>query len=158
MSAREPMRLDGTLATSVAAVSCVAVVLTIGAVALSDWSDALGVAIGGLVATTNLWIFAHITSNVLAGGRRKRIWGAIGSLKFLALVGGFYWLLQSDLFSGITLAIGYGALPVGITIGGIVAPRPDEDEEETLRASGSHPPDLVTAGAITDAPGDTRRR
>jgi hypothetical protein len=106
-----------------------------------------------LAATANLWMFAHIGRNVLVGGRRKRIWGALGGLKLIALFGGLYLLLDAGITSGITLAIGYAAMPIGIAIGGIVGPRPGDDDPPAVLGPSPASRDLLNAGP-TDVPRD----
>ena len=108
--------LDDAMMASLIAVSGVGVVLSLGALALFGWEAALGVAVGGLVATSNLWLLAHIARGVLQGGPRGRLWAVAGALKLVALLGGAWFLLRSGLVSGLTLAAGYASLPVGVTL------------------------------------------
>lgn len=87
------------------------------ALVLGGADACLGVALGGLVATLNLWIFAFIGRGVLAGGRRSRLWALVAVAKFLGLFGGAWVLMKAGYASPLTLALGYGAMPLGITIG-----------------------------------------
>jgi hypothetical protein len=50
----------------------------------------------------------------------------VAVVKLVVLFGGLYLLLRSGMASGVALVLGYGALPLGITVGGLLAPRPDE--------------------------------
>jgi hypothetical protein len=115
--------LDGSMMTSLTAVAAVAVTLSLGALAIFGWSAALGVALGGLVATANLWVLAHIARGVLAEGGRRSLWAIAGAAKLLALLGGAWFLLRSGQVSGVALAAGYAALPAGITLASLTAPR-----------------------------------
>lgn len=116
------------MVTALVAVAAVAVVLAIGGVIGFGWRVGVGIAAGGLVATANLWAFAHIVRGVLGGGKRTRLWGLAGALKFLALACGAYLLLRSGFITGLTLAIGYAALPLGVTLGTLLSPQGDDDE------------------------------
>jgi hypothetical protein len=101
---------------------------------MRGWSAALGIAVGGLVATLNLWLFAYIARGVLRGGSSGRLWGVLGGVKFLALLGGAYVLLDRGVIAGLTMAIGYASLPVGVALGGFLAPRADEIAQDDPQA------------------------
>ena len=115
-----------TLRTAVLAVGACAVVLTIGlGIALGPLT-ALSVGCGGALATANLYVFTRVGRELMVGGRRARIWTLVGILKFAVLVGVVYLLLRSGAVGPLGLALGYGALPLGIVIGNVVAARPGE--------------------------------
>lgn len=113
----KPIALDASMVTSVIAVAAVAVVLSVGALFVSGWHSAMGVACGGLLATINLWLVGLVGRGVLAGGPRGRLWGLIGGVKVLALLGAVFLVLWAELTTGLTLAVGYVALPVGMALG-----------------------------------------
>jgi hypothetical protein len=115
-AARKPAPLDATITVALICVGVVAAIMAILAGIASGASMALGIAVGGLVATLNLWMFAYVGRGVLAGGSRGKLWALVGAVKFLALFGGVWLLLKAELTSPLTLAIGYGALPLGITV------------------------------------------
>ncbi len=48
-------------------------------------------------------------------------WGLFGAAKMAGLFGGVFLLLRAGLVDPIALVVGYGALPVGITLAGLVA-------------------------------------
>jgi len=52
-------------------------------------------------------------------------------------------LLATGVTTGLTLAIGYVAMPLGIFIASVVGPRPGDDD-------GAHPGDLVTAASTAE--------
>ena len=145
-----PIPLDAPMIASITAVAAVAVAFTIVAAIVAGMPVALSVAVGGLLATANLWVFAIVGKNVIAGGRRRRIWGLVGGLKLLALLGGLYLLLENGVIDPLPLVIGYGALPLGIAIGSVFGPRPGDDGQPT---SGSEP-DLLNAGPTREASSD----
>lgn len=113
--------LDDNMMASLIAVAAVAVVLSLGALAIFGWEAALGVAAGGLVATSNLWVLAHIARGVLQGGPRQKLWAFAGALKLVALLVGAWLLMRTGLVSGLALAAGYASLPVGVTLGSLFA-------------------------------------
>ena len=117
----QPIALDRSMMTSLTAVAAVAVAFSLAALGWFGWRAAMGVAAGGLLATLNLWVIALVSRQVLAGGRRGRIWGLLGGLKFLALLGIAFLLLQAGLTNGLTLAVGYVSLPLGVAIGTVLS-------------------------------------
>ncbi|HHH28428.1 MAG TPA: hypothetical protein ENK57_08795 [Polyangiaceae bacterium] len=116
--------LDATMMTAIICVAGAAVVLSVGAIVGFGWRMGSSCAAGGLLATVNLWAFAYVGRGMLGEGRRK--WGLLGGLKLLALLAAFYVLLSSDLLSGLGVAAGYAALPLGVAIGNFVGPRPED--------------------------------
>ncbi len=118
------MALDAAMMTSLTAVAGVAVVLAVTALSVFGWGPAMGVATGGLLATANLWLIGLVSRGVLAGGKSGRLWGLAGGLKFLALMGVAFGLLQAGMTSGLTLAAGYAALHIGVTIGTLLSRPP----------------------------------
>lgn len=112
--------------TGVAGVLCLVGLVVFGARA------ALGVAIGGGIALANLAVFVRVVRGVLSPGRRGRIWILVGIVKIFALFGGVWLLWRSAVVSPLSLVIGYGALPLGITLGNLLAGRSDSPD---------HPPE-----------------
>jgi hypothetical protein len=89
---------------------------------------ALGVAIGGAIATANLYVFARIGDAFISGRGRVVPWAVIAVLKLGALLGGVYFILRSGIVSGLALTIGYSSLVVGTTFGTLFGPKPPEGE------------------------------
>lgn len=123
------MVLDAAMMSSLTAVAAVAVALSFTALAWLGWGAAMGVATGGLLATLNLYVIALVSRGVLSGGAHGKWWGIAGGAKFLALLGIAFLLLQSGLVSGLALAAGYAALPVGVTLG-ILAAAPRKESPQ----------------------------
>lgn len=119
---------DGTLRLTAAAVGVLAAIFTVIALAVSGGRAGLGVALGGAIAVANLVVFVLVVRGVLSGGHRGRIWILVGILKIFLLFGGVWWLLQSGVVSALALISGYGALPLGIALGGVIAPKPPPEE------------------------------
>jgi len=113
-----------------AAVVCTAAsgaVLAAGALLSFGLVTALGVAIGGAIATANLALFARIGKAFLDKRGMTAPWAAIALLKFFCLIAGVWLILRAGVVSPLSLAVGYGALPIGITVGGLFGPRPPDD-------------------------------
>jgi hypothetical protein len=112
--------------TAIVAVAAVAVALSLGAIAGFGWRMGASTACGGLVATVNLWAFAHIGRGMLGGEGKRRLWGLLGGLKLVALIVIFFLLMQSGELSGLGMAAGYASLPLGVAIGNFLAPPPSD--------------------------------
>jgi hypothetical protein len=93
--------------------------------------SALGVAIGGAIATLNLVVFARIGQAFLSRKGNTAPWAVIAVIKLVALLGGVWLIMRSGFVSGLALTIGYGALPIGITLGSLFGPKPPEPRSES---------------------------
>lgn len=113
METTEHERDDG-LGRALTTVALASVVLTLLA-PFAFASDAmLGVAIGGALAFSNLWVIAFVVRGFLRGAGLP--WGALTALKFLALLFLVWIVLKNGWAEPLTLAIGYAALPLGIVV------------------------------------------
>ena len=119
--------MDVALSWSLRAVAIIAALMAVIAGFIAGVGVGAGVFAAGMLATANLFIFIHIVKGVLAGGRHGRLWALAAFTKVGALFGVGIALMKTGVCSGAELAIGYGALPLGIVIGSLVAPRPEED-------------------------------
>ena len=117
---------DATLSWVLAAVGVIGVLLTAAGVIGWGLRAGLGVGIGAAMAAANLYVFIRVVRGLLGEGRHRRVWILVAVVKLVVLFGGLYLLLRSGVASGLALLTGYGALPLGITIGGLIAPRPPE--------------------------------
>ncbi len=146
--------LDGGLRTAIAAVVGAGLVFSLVAVIGFGWSVGLGVAVGALVATVNLWAFAHVGRGVLSGGPRARLWGVLGALKMIGLMGLVYLLLKTGLVPALALVVGYAALPFGASLASFIGPGPGEDDPQLSRSASDLSADLVTGPRPDAASGD----
>ena len=117
--------IDATLRFAIKCVAGSGVVLALGALTFGPRS-ALGVLIGGAMATANLWLFALVGKAFLERKGLSAPWAAIALLKFFALLAGIFLIMRSGVVTGLSLAVGYGAMPIGITVGGLFGPKPSE--------------------------------
>lgn len=109
---------------------------------------ALGVVAGGALATANLAFFARLVRAFLAQKGNAAPWAVLGMLKLVGLFAVAWIVLQSDMFSPIWFAIGYGSLPIGITVSTLLRKPPEGPEEvsDTPSHSGDSAP---RSGAVT---------
>jgi hypothetical protein len=125
-STRPDGRPDVTLVWVLGTVAVAGVLLSLGTLLGYDARFAVGVAIGAALAVANLAVLAWVVRAILRGGRQRRIGALVGISKLLALFGGIWLLWSHEPVSPLALIVGYCALPIGIAVGGMLAPRPDE--------------------------------
>jgi hypothetical protein len=109
------------------AVLVIGVVAVLVAAAFADLSTALGVGVGAAAAFGNLWLIGRIVGAFVSGAA-KLPWALIAVLKFTVLYTGLYLLVKHEVVAIMPLAIGWGALPLGIVAGQFGAPG-DEGEK-----------------------------
>lgn len=120
---------DGAMRAALLSVVGAAVVMTLGAAAAYGSRAALGVAIGGAIATANLFVFAKVGEAFISRKGRTAPWAVIAVIKLFALLGGVWLILRSGLVSPLSLTFGYASLIVGITLGTLFGPKPPPDPE-----------------------------
>jgi hypothetical protein len=135
---------DGTLRAAILAVAAAAAVLSAGALAFAGTRTAIGVAIGGALAIANLVVLARIGQAFISRKGRTAPWAVIAAVKLVVLFGGVWLLLRSGVASGLALALGYCALPAGITLGSLFGPKPPESDP------GENPPNEGPAAPSAD--------
>lgn len=90
---------------------------------------ALSVFFGAGIAAVNLWLLSKSVRNLISG--QNTGWAAAAALKFVALLGIIYLLIDSGLVLPVGLAVGFGALPVGILLAGVFG---SSSQSSALRA------------------------
>jgi hypothetical protein len=130
MAAPEPPKVDdgGAMRAAILSVAVCGAGLAFGGLVFFGAAAAFGVAVGGAIATANLWLFSRIGRAFLTEKGRGP-WIAIAVVKLVFLFGGVFLLIKNDIVSGIALAVGYGAMPLGITLGTLFGPKPPDDAE-----------------------------
>src|SRR5580698_5325104 len=81
--------------------------LAIAGLAFFGTRAGLGAAVGGALATANLWIFAQVGRAFLARRGNTVSWGVVAVLKLVVLFGGVWQILRSGVVSPLSLAAGY---------------------------------------------------
>jgi hypothetical protein len=121
-----PPALDPVMRACIVCTAASGAVLALGGLLAFGLSTGFGVAVGGAIATANLALFAQIGKAFLDRRGISAPWAAVAMVKFFALVAGVWLILRTGMVSPLALAVGYGALPIGITVGGLFGPKPPE--------------------------------
>lgn len=119
-------------------VSAVGIVIASCAFVISGAEVALSAGLGALLSIGNLVILQKAVTRLLAGAGTP--WMLVAAFKFVLLLLVTYLLLASGLISALGLALGFGALPLGIVLGTVFG---------TLL---SKPGDAPPSGGSLDAP------
>jgi hypothetical protein len=118
---------DPTMKAAVRGVALSAAALTAVALLAFGVRPALGVGAGGAIATVNLIVFARMSEAFLARRGTAVPWGIVGILKLTLLLGGVWLIIRHDIVGAGWLALGYGSLPLGITLGSLFGPKPVDE-------------------------------
>lgn len=96
------------------AVALSGAVLTLASPFVLGKDGVLGVALGALLAGLNLWALAHVVRALMNGAGLP--WVVLGGFKLLGLLALVAVVLKLEITTLIPLAVGYGALPIGIVV------------------------------------------
>jgi hypothetical protein len=107
------------------AVLAIGILLAGGAWLLKGHQIGIGVGIGALIASLNLWAFTRIGAAMFSGQRRQGGWALVAVLKLLVLFGAVFGILKRDLADPMSFLIGYLALPIGIVASQFLGLRAD---------------------------------
>ncbi len=110
---------DPALKAAVKVVAITGLVLTAGAAVFTDFHSAVGVFLGGALATLNLVILIRLGEAFLEQNGGRTPWAIIGVLKLVGLFAAVYLILKRGDISPMALVVGFGSLPIGITISGL---------------------------------------
>ncbi len=125
----EPAGLgDAPMRAAVGAVFACGVAFAVIGLAVGGARVALGVFLGGAIATVNLVVFARVVQAFLARRGNTAPWGLVAVLKLVFLFGGVWLALRSGFVSPLSLAAGYAALPFGVTLASLFGPTPPETD------------------------------
>jgi len=112
---------------ALAATAGFGVVATMTALLVFHGRAAVGVAAGAAIAAANLWVFKKLGQAFLTNsGSTRALWGVIAAMKFVVLLVGVGLLLRYRVVDALALIVGYGALPVGITLSTFLVSRGGE--------------------------------
>jgi hypothetical protein len=124
-----PRRLDARMRGCLWGVAITGAVLSVGGFAVFGLWSGFSVAVGAAIATANLWVLARIVGALLpsdaagANAQSRAEWALVAMLKMVGLIGGMWLLIRHGVVSPLGMAAGFGALPIGIAIGGLVSDR-----------------------------------
>ncbi len=103
--------------------------LTLGSPFWFDGSGAFGVALGSALAVANLWALARIVRAFIQGAGLP--WVLLAAFKLMAVLALGALVLHLGLTTVIPLAVGYGAMPLGIVFAQL-APQPGTEPAGAL--------------------------
>lgn len=89
----------------------------IGAAVLFGARAAASVAVGVVLAVSNLWVLERLVRVYLSSERGK--WAVVALVKAAVLFGTVAMLVKTGTVEVLPLVVGFGALPLGVTIGGL---------------------------------------
>lgn len=115
---------DPTLRSAIRTVAITGLVLTVLGGVGFDLRTAIGVGLGALLATVNLILFVRLGEAFLAQQGKSAPWAALGGIKLLGLFAAVWLILRRGDVSALALVVGYGALPIGVTLGTLFRPKP----------------------------------
>lgn len=121
--------------------------------AFADVHTGIGVLVGGAIATANLIVFARVGQAFLARRGNTAPWGVVAVLKLVLLFGGVWLLIKSGLVSGLSLAMGYAALPFGVTFASLFGPKPGDGELPSTESARRGPDVIKPPRDGSDDPG-----
>lgn len=121
------------------AVALCGAALSFGSAVLRGPAVAGSVLAGALIGLANLYVLARIVAVIAVPHSDARAnaafaWGVIAFGKLMVLCGGMWFLMTHHLVDPIALVVGYGALPFGIAIGGVVSDKTDPEPPREPRA------------------------
>ena len=114
--------LDATLKRALAWVAIAGGCLMLAGGGFFGGKTALSVVAGAVTAIVNLLAFAFI-ARALLGSKASGGYTVLALLKMGALLGGLFWLFRSGFVSVLPFVVGFGSLPIGISIAQTFAPK-----------------------------------
>lgn len=114
---------DAPMRAAIASVFFSGLCLALAAFAAFDVQTGFSALVGGLLATANLVVFARVGQAFMEREGNTVPWAMVAMLKLVFLFGGVWFVLKNNLVSGLGLAAGYAALPLGVTIASLFGPR-----------------------------------
>lgn len=124
-----PSRKDPTFTAAVKYVAGSGLVMALAAALIFGPWAAFGVAVGSALATANLVFFGRLVEAFLAQKGNTAPWAILGVLKLLGLFAAAWIVLDTGVFSALSFAVGYAALPLGITLSTLFGKAPTDRPE-----------------------------
>lgn len=118
MKTANEMPVDAGLTRSFWSVGVVGAVLSATAAILTgDLRETFSVAAGATIALLNLWMTAYLVRGIVDPIGIRLPWSVIAVVKLLLVLGITFVLLRRGVLSLLPMAVGFGALPLGIVFG-----------------------------------------
>jgi hypothetical protein len=112
----DPPRREGAVRAALIGVAAAGAVLAGAGTVVGGARTLLGIAVGAALGVANLWVMSRVVAAFVAGGGRGLPWSLIALVKLIALFGGLWLLAKSGVVELGSLALGLGALPIGIVV------------------------------------------
>lgn len=96
--------------------------LTLAALLWGGLHAGFSAALGAAVAVANLFVLGRVVGALLGDGSQAASWSLVGLFKLVALFFGMWALFSSGVALVLPFMVGYGALPIGITLGSLFVP------------------------------------
>jgi hypothetical protein len=108
---------DTSMTAAYVGVALSGATLLIGAAVAFGARHAAAVALGVVLAVSNLWVLERLVRVYLASERGR--WAVVALVKAALLLGMVALLVKSGTVDVLPLVVGFGALPIGVTIAGL---------------------------------------
>jgi hypothetical protein len=115
---------DASMRAAILSVFGCGMCFVVAGAALYGLRAGLGVLLGALLATLNLWVFARVGQAFVSRAGNTAPWSVVAVLKLVLLFGGVWVVLKTEVVSPLALAAGYAALPFGVTFASLFGPAP----------------------------------
>jgi hypothetical protein len=117
---------SATLSRTIWSVALIGVAMVLVAVFVGGGRAAFSVFVGAATGVLNLVVIGVLVRKLISG--RSLPWGVVSFVKLVVLFGGLFLLLKTGVVQILPLVIGYGALPLGITLGQRPIPQTADEE------------------------------
>lgn len=112
------------LKPTIVTIASVAAAMTVASAFLAGGRTTIAIAIGGLLATLNFILFIRLVAAFLDQKGNSAPWAIVGAVKLVGLFAVVYIILKRGDLPPLGLAMGYGSLPIGISLGTLFKPKP----------------------------------
>ena len=114
--------VEPALSRALWAVAICGALLALASLSIFNVRAGLSVLVGAAIGVINLFVLARSVSRLLAGGGAS--WGVVVVIKLLGLLAVTFLLIRFALVDSLGLAVGFGALPLGIVFAGLFGAAP----------------------------------
>jgi hypothetical protein len=119
---------DAVLTAALWSVALAGIVIAVLAGMVGGARALLGAAVGGGIATLNLWALVRVVRILFNNTGPRLPWTLALMSKFALLLGAVFWLIRSELVDVIPLLVGFLALPIGTVAGQLRGAQPAREQ------------------------------